>query len=162
MRTIPAFLDIEASGFGRSSYPIEVGFVLGDGSSYCTLIYPAEHWTHWDASAELVHGIARENLLQHGRRVLEVAQNLNARLRGLTLYSDAWGHDYAWLGTLYEEANLSPSFKLESLRSLLTETEANHWHAAQQLVIAELTERRHRASADARMLQQTLKRVRGL
>ena len=34
----PAVLDIEASGFGVGSYPIEVGFVLPDGQSYCSLL----------------------------------------------------------------------------------------------------------------------------
>ena len=29
----PAVLDIEASGFGRGSYPIEVGFVLANGEA---------------------------------------------------------------------------------------------------------------------------------
>ena len=53
----PSIMDIEASGFGRSSYPIEVGYVLGDGSSFCTLIRPLPSWTHWDASAESVHHI---------------------------------------------------------------------------------------------------------
>ena len=49
---VPACLDMEASGFGRHSYPIEVGFVLGDGQSWCTLIRPAADWTHWDPAAE--------------------------------------------------------------------------------------------------------------
>ena len=42
----PFIMDIEASGFGPDSYPIEVGLALGDGSRFCSLIVPAEHWTH--------------------------------------------------------------------------------------------------------------------
>ena len=41
----PAVLDVEASGFGRSSYPIEIGVVFPDGHAYCTLIRPESHWT---------------------------------------------------------------------------------------------------------------------
>lgn len=42
----PAVLDVEASGFGRYSYPIEVGYALPDGRVFCTLIRPEPHWTH--------------------------------------------------------------------------------------------------------------------
>ena len=33
LRIVPAVLDIEASGFGRDSFPVEVGFVLPDGET---------------------------------------------------------------------------------------------------------------------------------
>jgi len=157
----PAILDIEASGFGRASYPIEVGYVLPDGSSFCSLIRPAGHWTHWDAAAEAVHHIRRETLLEHGRPVRAVAQWLNEQLRGRTLYSDGWAHDYPWLGALYEEAGLVPSFRLDNLRALLSEAEARDWSATRQAVSNELGLTRHRASADARLLQRTLLRLRG-
>jgi hypothetical protein len=157
----PAILDIEASGFGRASYPIEVGFVLPDGSSFCRLIHPASHWTHWDSAAEAVHHIRRETLLAHGRPVPEVAQWLNDELHGLTLYSDGWAHDYPWLGALYEEAGLVPSFRLDNLRSMLSEREARDWYETKQAVSNELQLTRHRASADARLLQKTLLRLRG-
>ena len=51
----PAVLDVEASGFGRESYPIEVGYVLSGGQTYCSLIRPLPEWTHWDPQAERVH-----------------------------------------------------------------------------------------------------------
>ena len=54
---VPAVLDIEASGFGRDSFPVEVGFVLPDGETFCTLIRPAAGWTHWDDSAERLRGM---------------------------------------------------------------------------------------------------------
>jgi len=156
----PAFLDIEASGFGRNSYPIEVGYVLPDGSSFCSLIRPAPHWTHWDPVAEKIHHIKREMLAQHGRSIPEVAQLLNDRLRGRTVFSDGWAHDYPWLAALYEEAEMAPSFKLDSLRSLLSEREAREWQATRTLVSHSMVGQRHRASADARLLQSTLLRLR--
>ncbi|MGY4829870.1 3'-5' exonuclease [Sphaerotilaceae bacterium SBD11-9] len=156
----PAFLDLEASGFGRASYPIEVGCVLPDGSSFCSLIRPAPGWTHWDPAAEKVHHIPRETLQQHGREVHEVARTLNERLRGQTVYSDGWAHDYPWLATLYEEAEMVPSFKLDSLRTLLSEGEARAWQSTKQLVSRAMPGQRHRASADARLLQSTLMRLR--
>lgn len=157
---LPCILDVEASGFGRHSYPIEVGYVLPDGSSYCSLIRPPTHWTHWDPAAEKVHHIRREVLMEHGRDVQDVARLLNERLRGQTVFSDGWAHDYPWLAALYEEAELVPSFKLESLRGLLSEDEASQWESTRQAVMREQQVERHRASADARLLQSTLLRLR--
>jgi hypothetical protein len=157
---LPSILDVEASGFGRNSYPIEVGYVLPDGSSYCSLIKPQPHWTHWDPAAEQVHHIRRDLLVQHGRDVQEVARRLNEGLRGQVVFSDGWAHDYPWLAALYEEAELVPSFKLESLRGLLSEDEASQWAATRQAVMSEHQVERHRASTDARLLQTTLKRLR--
>lgn len=156
----PAVLDIEASGFGRDSYPVEVGFVLSDGQTYCTLIRPAPGWTHWDPEAEKVHRISLATVVQHGRDVVEVATQLNERLRGLTLYCDGWAHDYAWLNVLFEAAGLTPSFKLDNLRALLTEQEAAFWSIVKQQVTTEMRLPRHRASSDAKILQHTLVRLR--
>lgn len=152
----PAILDIEASGFGLGSYPIEVGFVQPDGQTWCSLVKPQTDWQHWDPNAAAVHHITREQLLQHGRSCKEVVDVLNERLHGMTVYSDAWAHDYTWLNRLYEAANRSPSFKLDNLRALLTDAEAACWHDVKRSVVLSLGLARHRASSDARILQQTL------
>jgi hypothetical protein len=152
----PAILDIEASGFGLGSYPIEVGYVLPDGSLWCSLIQPESDWQHWDPNAEAVHHISREQLQQHGRGARDVAEQLNAQLRGMTVYSDAWAHDYTWLNRLYEVAQKSPSFKLDNLRTLLSDEDAARWHEVKRSVALAMSAPRHRASADARLLQQTL------
>ncbi len=152
-------LDIEASGFGRSSYPIEVGYALVDGRTHCTLVRPATHWTHWDSSAEQVHHIARDTLLRHGRSALAVAQMLNRDLAGQTVYCDGWAHDYTWLATLFEEAGLSPHFHLESVGRLLDEAHLALLQQAQQQARTLLGLSRHRASADARALQWALAQV---
>ena len=156
----PAVMDIEASGFGRDSYPVEIGFVLPDGTSYCTLIRPAPHWTHWDPEAEKVHKIALNTVVQHGREVGEVAHQLNERLRGRTLYCDGWAHDYVWLNVLYDAAGLTPSFRLENLRKLLSEQEAAFWTIVKGQITTEMRLPRHRASSDAKVLQRTLVRLR--
>jgi hypothetical protein len=158
--SLPTVLDVEASGFGRNSYPIEVGFVLPDGHTFCTLIRPLEHWTHWDAQAALTHHIPRLALEQRGLSVREVAERLNNDLRGQTVYSDGWANDYSWLGALFDAADLSPSFRLENLRKLLTEAEAEQWHRIKEQIGAERGMQRHRASADARLLQLTYQRLR--
>ena len=156
----PAVLDVEASGFGRNSYPIEVGFVLPDGHSYCTLVRPEPHWTHWDEKAEQLHHIPRTIILQRGLPAQEVARKLNDKLRGQTVYSDGWSNDYSWIGALFDAADMTPQFKLENLRVLLDEEEANQWHIVKQQISAERGAQRHRASSDARLLQLTLQRLR--
>lgn len=65
----------------RRSHPIEVGYALPNGQAYCTLIRPAPRWTHWEAGAEALHGIARTAALQHGHRIDDVARHLNEKLR---------------------------------------------------------------------------------
>lgn len=156
---VPGVLDIEASGFGRNSYPIEIGYVLPDGEIYCSLVRPAPTWTHWDASAERVHRIDPRTLAEHGRDAIEVARHLNSRLRGLTLYCDGWAHDFPWLAMLFDEAGLVPTFRLETLRKLLSEREADAWERVKNEVSGELDLQRHRASADARILRDTLVRL---
>ena len=156
-----AVIDVEASGFGRGSYPIEVGFVLGSGESYCMLIAPEPEWTHWDQDAESLHGISRELLKSHGRPIKEVADFLNKHLAGQVVYTDAWGNDSSWLGLLFNDAECSQHFKLESLCSLLTEEQKNIWHDIKDKVQLELSVKRHRASNDARLLQQTWLRICG-
>jgi DNA polymerase III epsilon subunit-like protein len=156
---LPCVLDIEASGFGRRSYPIEVGYVLPDGRAACMLVRPAEGWTHWDDSAEQVHGITRSVLASHGRAPREVAVALNRDLAGMTVYCDGWAHDYTWLGALFEEAGLSPAFKLESVGALLDEAGLSHLDQARRQAVAEMGLQRHRASNDARALQRALGRV---
>lgn len=151
----PIILDIEASGIGRGSYPIEVGFVLADGSSECRLIRPEPDWQSWDNAAQLLHGIERETLQKHGYSARNVALFLNEHLHGRTVYSDAWGQDNSWLALLFHAAGCFPRFRLESIRALISEKQLLFWNQARQQVLQEVQLRRHRASADARIIQQT-------
>ncbi len=158
--SVPTVLDVEASGFGRNSYPIEIGFVLPNGHTFCTLVRPEAHWTHWDVQAEATHHIPRALILARGVPVLEVARTINAQLAGQTVYSDGWVNDYSWIGALFDAADMSPTFKLENLRVLLDDQEADQWHTVKAQVSSERGVQRHRASADARLLQLTLLRLR--
>ena len=51
------------------------------------------------------------------------------------------------------------AFKLDNLRALLSEQEAERWHAVKHEVAQEVQIDRHRASADAKLLQLTLARI---
>ena len=150
------FIDVEASGFGSGSYPIEIGVALADGRGKCTLIRPEEHWTHWSDDAEQLHQISRETLLIKGRSPLKVAMLLNEWLDGQTVYSDAWGNDSCWVAMLFDEAGLRQRFKIDSIVSLLSSSQMEQWHQAKREVAQAMRMQRHRASADALLLQKTL------
>ncbi len=152
----PVVIDLEASGFGHGSYPIEVGVALEDGSTRCFLIRPAADWTHWDAEAEAMHGISRDLLMSHGHSVSEVAEQLNELLLYKMVYSDAWGHDQSWLALLFDTAGLPRRFRVESLRCLLQEDHLDYWHTEKAAALRGLKNVRHRASNDALVLQRTL------
>ncbi len=155
----PFIIDIEASGFGSSSYPIEVGVALENGNRFCSLIVPAPSWQHWDKEAEKVHHISQELLNESGKPILEVADFLNKSLAGLTLYSDGWVVDKPWLTTLFYEAQRPMKFNVSPLETILSEEQMILWKETKVQVIADLNLSRHRASNDAWIIQETFKRT---
>lgn len=156
---IPAIIDLEASGFGRGSYPIEVGVALEDGTVHAMLITPANGWDHWDEKAEQIHGITREHLKQNGKPVREVAIFLNDLCGGQILYSDAWSFDSSWLGRLFDEAEIVQRFRLDTITRLLNEDELNRWSDVKDETGKVLGLELHRAANDVKLLRETFKTV---
>lgn len=154
---IPCVMDLEASGLGRGSYPIEVGFVTPDEKTFCTLIKPSTSWQHWDTSAEALHHISRDILASHGKDIAFVADWLNTTLAGQTIYSDGWANDMCWLGKLFDEADMIQHFRIESILTLLSDEEREQWSDVHQLVMNSEKLVRHRASSDALMIQKTFR-----
>lgn len=151
----PVVIDIEASGFGRGSYPIEIGLAMADTSTRSVLIKPLPIWTHWDAQAETLHGLSRQQLIDEGYPPKVVARYLNRLLRGQTIYSDAWGYDQTWLATLFNRAELQPRFRIDTLMRIVSEPQKALWNEARQHLEAQLETPRHRAAIDAELIQQT-------
>ena len=156
----PYIIDIEASGFGPFSYPIEVGVVLEPGTQYCSLIAPEPGWTHWDASAEQVHRVPRDILETHGKPAVQVAESLNELLGNGTVYSDGWVVDQPWLIQLFSRTRVPQQFSISPLELILSEEQMAVWHEVKAQVIAELALTRHRASFDAMIIQETYFRTR--
>ena len=152
----PIVINVEASGKQAGAYPVEVGVVMEDGGSYCVLVKPEADWTHWESEAEECHGLNRELLFRCGQSVVTVAHQLNTLLDGRTVYSNAWAQDAAWLDMLFEHAGHKRLFRVDSLRSLMSEHQFLHWPAAKAEVIKVLKMPRRRASADARVLQMAV------
>lgn len=155
MMTVPIIIDFEASGFGKGSYPIEVGFSGRHGEGWCSLIRPETDWQHWDITAAQVHHIPREILLERGKSTSYVAEQLNCLLHGHKVYSDGWSQDYVWMARLFDAADMVPSFKLADLREIMKPEQEESWHATKECVEKELNLSRHRASSDAKVLQLT-------
>ena len=157
----PLIIDLEASGFGGTSYPIEVGTATHDTSKYCSLILPAVEWTHWDEGAEKIHRISRDTLEAHGKPLRNVAQDLNKLYAGNTLYSDGWVVDKPWLVKLFHAAGLNMAFSVSPLEMILSEPQMEKWHETKNELLKETTQQRHRASFDAWIIQETYERTRG-
>ncbi|MFT4654907.1 MAG: hypothetical protein ACJA0G_001621 [Kangiellaceae bacterium] len=153
--SIPSIIDIEASGFGTSSYPIEVGIIRGDGQRYCKLIRPFNDWVFWDNQAQKIHGISRELLRSNGESGVQVCLELNAFLGHGNVFSDGWVVDSPWLKTLFARAQVKMVFQISALEMILKETQIDIWDTTKQQVISSLGIERHRASNDALIVQQT-------
>lgn len=152
---LPIIIDIEASGFGAGSYPIEIGLALSNGGRLCQLIKPASDWQHWDLAAQDVHKINPDILVERGHEIISVANWLNDLLVGKTVYSNAWGHDSSWLGKLFYAAEKTQLFQMDSVVSLLTEeNELELWQSCMDQVLKEFKGQRHRASVDAAIIQR--------
>jgi len=158
----PIILDIEASGFGKGSYPVEVGFALPDKNTHCYLVRPTDNWTHWNLGAEEVHGISRAILMEKGHPVSDVAEQLNLYLGNKTVYSDGWGYDMSWISLLFDAADMAMNFHVETLYTLLHDEQLSLWEKTRRDVIKDLAIQRHRASSDARIIQETFIRTRKL
>jgi len=85
----PLFIDFEASGLHRDSYPIEVGWATAEDQVECHLIRPTSDWleTPWTAKAQQIHGIELERLRVVGEPVGSVAAAADQDARHLaTVY----------------------------------------------------------------------------
>lgn len=158
---LPSIIDIEASGFGSNSYPIELGVVRDDGARFCRLIKPAQDWLHWDQEAEQLHGISRANLEKYGSSLQSVCDALNDFVGGRLLHSDGWVVDSPWLTKLFATAGCQMRFRISPLESLLKEQHLLRWDMIKSDITNEFGGSRHRASVDAMIIQQTYARVTG-
>lgn len=149
-----AFIDLEASGLGSRSWPVEVGWAIGEGEPVAMLIKPDKTWTDdaWDPAAQALHGLDRAALERDGVCVQEACAALNAAFQDAEVYSDAPDWDGFWLFRLYSAAGMRQSFSLHDygtlMRRLAGGREEELFHRASRLA-----PRRHRAADDARHLQ---------
>jgi DNA polymerase III epsilon subunit-like protein len=155
----PAFIDFEASSLNLlESYPIEAGICLPDSTTHSWLIKPHVLWRNWADSAEKIHGISREQLMEEGIEISEVADKLNSLLKG-DVFCDAWTFDSFWQHRLFKAAKTKPVFQLDSISTLLNDEQIKQWQCVRAMVIKEMGIITHRAANDALILHETWLRL---
>jgi len=152
----PCFLDIEASGLGPHSYPVQIAWSDPEGGIECWLIDPSpvSWWDTWDWNAQDVHGIPRTMLTEFGKHPRWVAERMNEVLSGCTVYTDCQWADQFWVDVLFEAADLDRRFRVESVRDLFLELadHPNRIQVADALAWRRVPGRRHQADNDVRHL----------
>lgn len=158
MRTegLKSVIDIEASGLSIRSYPIEVGVALDDGTRYEALIKPYDDWTYWDDSAFEMHKISREDLYEHGKSAFDVCLDLNEFCVGKTLYSDCWVLDNSWINQLFYRTGVTKEFRCEPMEYILSEQQIEFYMSCKKFVESAANLPKHRALADASVIQKSL------
>lgn len=115
-------IDFEASGLGKNSYPIEVGW--GDGLHPATsfMLNPKamDGWTDWDPRSMEFHHIPREKLIKEGEDPKRIAGIMVKELAGKTLYSDEPRYDNMWKDRLLKDSGYDPGLiKIKNLKYFL-------------------------------------------
>ncbi|BFT31158.1 hypothetical protein D210916BOD24_23340 [Alteromonas sp. D210916BOD_24] len=157
------FLDIESSGFGDASYPIEVAWMSEQGLSDDFLIKPCADWLergYWDDHAEhSVHGISKAQLLAEGIDTFSAVSRLNESLQGKLLFCDMLALDGEWLTTLFIQARVAPFFKLADINQLYEFWGADKTDAFKQIINQLARDKQHRARSDAEHYIQAFKQL---
>jgi hypothetical protein len=160
-----AFIDLEASGLGTASWPIEVGWCFTTGRPDAILIKPDEDWAEeaWDPAAEILHGISRKKLARSGKSPGEVCARVNQALAGARVYSDAPDWDGFWLYRLFSAVKMRQAFKLLDFADLFDLVSPEAFAQAKEQAQAKAPHR-HRARDDVlhmRLLYEFAGAVRG-
>lgn len=152
------FVDVEASGLHKTSYPIEIAWCGLDLRPVSMLIKPLPEWglADWSTQSEQVHGISRDTLMREGRDARECAEAMAQALAGCAVYSDAPGFDAKWLMTLFEATDVRPGFgmrQVEDAQALCARMAARPFRSLQGLVtviedVGRVYKHTHRAGDD--------------
>lgn len=111
------FIDVEASGLHKTSYPIEIAWCGLDLKPASMLIKPLPEWglSDWSYESERIHGISRDQLMEEGLDARGCAEAMAAALAGCLVYSDAPAFDAKWLMTLFSATKVRPGFDLRQV-----------------------------------------------
>lgn len=168
-------LDVEASGLGKRSFPIEVGVAYtATGEVRSWLIRPHPAWDGWEWSdeAEHLHGISRSLLDAEGLPAEDVAAALAEAVQGHTVLSDS-SLDDGWVAKLYRATGREPPFGIEGFGPVVDVLAGGlptplGGRPPQAVVDAmaeaerRFPEGRHRAGPDARRLAEVIRILGGL
>lgn len=111
------FIDIEASGLGDNSFPLEIGWTKDGIDIHEFFIKPHVSWDieEWDPNAENLHGISKDFILENGINSIDIALIMNEHLSGYTLLSDSHLNDIKWINKLFVSNEIKREFKIVSI-----------------------------------------------
>lgn len=163
---MPCIGDIEASGLGIDSYPIEIAWSIPSGEIRSRLIRPVSRWgNYWEPAAEDLHGITRDMIQQQGITAAEVAVLMNTDMDGRVLYFDGGDYDRRWLTQLFEAAGVQPNFEFGDFNTLLALAgvrDGSRRLESEMRARADIGDLKlHRAAHDVKFLQRWYIRARG-
>lgn len=147
-------IDVEASGLGPESYPIEIAWGHRfDPTKFDTfLIKPADGWVYWDTYAEsAIHCISRSQLQREGISIAEAVERLDDALQGAVVYSDYVPADRPWWVKLYRELGRDLPFEFRPVQTLIPPAKE-----ASYSLRLDASPTEHRALEDVRKIIQTL------
>jgi hypothetical protein len=147
------FLDIEASGLGSGTYPIEVAYASSMEGKSEYLIKPTDDWKNnglWCSNAEFsIHEISQDMLEKHGINPIDVAIALNDALCGKLVLCNDLDYDGVWLTQLFKAANIGVMFSLTDIRYIYEFWGEDKTHNFKQGYEAIAPSTIHRALPDA-------------
>jgi hypothetical protein len=153
-------LDVEASGLGQGSYPIEVAWQHRyDESRYDSfLIRPIPEWDYWDPYAEeKIHRISRDQLRTEGISIQDACRRLNDALAGQCVYTDCPSYDRMWIIRLFRTADVEKAFRVYDVRRLVKPQQERKLEHRLEMI-----EVKHRALSDVRGIIRCLNHFRPL
>lgn len=117
MQTDYVVLDIEASGLGENSFPIEIAWQGPIVKPQSFLIRPDPNWDleSWDERAEQLHGIPLRQVLAEGVATRTIVEQLCRDCAGRTILSDGLAFDQVRLNQLCAAARWQGSIRLTDL-----------------------------------------------
>ena len=157
-----AFIDLEASGLGAASWPVEVGWCFLDGAPTSMLVRPDENWPDdaWDPAAAALHGLTRGELKKRGAPAQTICNAMNEALAGAVVYSDAPDWDGFWLYRLFSAAKARQAFQVFDFADLFEAAPPVQYEKA-RAAARKSAPHRHRAKDDVLHMRALYQHVYG-
>ena len=149
----PIFLDCEASSLDKKSFPIEVAWNNVDGTveSYLVNIYRyPDSYDDWSREAQSLHGITKQYLSEKGKEPEFIVEQMEKKLRGKRLLTDAPDWDGFWVRRLYESVNKKCDLEFGDAVELFHDLEPYHYIYHSQA--RKSAGHAHRAASDVKYL----------
>jgi hypothetical protein len=157
-------MDIEASGLGTGSWPVEIGWALpfGPKRNGAVLIRPVPEWTHWSSVAEThFHKISRQTLDREGMAPGEALARVEEALYGCEIYVEDPAEDRTWFSRLVAAAGRETALRLHDAHGLFEAQALRRRHNLTDIrrEVSVRFPHSHRAGADALQLAEIWRRL---